>query len=83
MKVPYSEPGTSRKNKTGSSPKVPDIDKKICISCGQCIEHCPDACIKYDSGKKAESDTDYCKGCGICAEICPVKAIKMKDRVIK
>jgi len=83
MKIPYSEPGTSKKNKTNTSSKVPDIDKAKCISCAQCIEHCPDACIKFDSGKKAEADTNYCKGCGICAEICPAKAIKMKDRVIK
>jgi len=83
MKVPYSEPGTTKKNKNNSSPKVPDIDKGKCISCSQCIEHCPDACIKFDPNRKAEADLDHCKGCGICSEICPVKAISMKDRIIK
>jgi len=83
MKVPYSEPGTTKKNRNNSSPKVPDIDKNKCISCSQCIEHCPDACIKFDSNGKAEADQDHCKGCGICSEICPVKAISMKDRIIK
>ena len=83
MKIPYSLPGTSRKNKNNSSPNVPDIDKTKCIGCMQCVEHCPDACIKLDSNRKAGADTDYCKGCGICEFICPVKAISMKSRVIK
>ncbi|MEM2974622.1 MAG: 4Fe-4S binding protein [Candidatus Micrarchaeia archaeon] len=49
----------------------------------QCIEHCPDICISFDTARKAEVDFDYCKGCGICAELCPVKAIVMTDRKIK
>lgn len=80
MKIPYSEPGSSLRNKTGGAVKNPDIDKDVCIGCAQCIEHCPDACIKFDSNRKAEANLDYCKGCGICAEMCPVKAIAMKER---
>jgi pyruvate ferredoxin oxidoreductase delta subunit len=80
MKIPYAEPGTSKKNKTGGAARNPDIDKDVCIGCGQCIDHCPDSCIHFDENRKAEVDIDYCKGCGICESVCPVKAIVMKER---
>jgi len=83
MRIPYSEPGTTKKNMNNSSPKVPDIDKEKCIGCMQCVENCPDACIKLNPGRKAEANLDHCKGCGICETLCPVKAINMKDRLIK
>jgi pyruvate ferredoxin oxidoreductase delta subunit len=80
MKIPYAEPGTSKKNKTGGAARNPDIDKEVCIGCGQCIDNCPDSCIHFDKNRKAEVDIDYCKGCGICESVCPVKAIVMKER---
>jgi len=79
MKIPYAEPGSSRKNKTGWSEKVPDIDKGKCTGCRQCYFHCPEGCIEM-VGNKADANFDYCKGCGICERICPVKAIQMRDR---
>ncbi len=78
MKIPCSEPGSSRKNKTGWSEKIPVISEK-CIGCKQCYFHCPEWCIEMINNK-ASVDVDYCKGCGICESICPVKAIEMKDR---
>jgi len=83
MKIPYSEPGTTKKNKNNSSPNVPVIDIQKCIGCRQCIENCPDVCVTLDSNKKAMVDYDHCKGCGICESLCPVKAISMKSRMIK
>lgn len=80
MKIPYSEPGTSRQNKTGGAARNPAIDKEKCISCGQCIENCPDGCIEFDKNRKAEVDLSFCKGCLICVEICPVKAITAEER---
>jgi pyruvate ferredoxin oxidoreductase delta subunit len=80
MKIPYSEPGTSRQNKTGGAARNPDIDKETCIGCGQCVENCPDGCIDLDQNRKAQADLSYCKGCGICEQICPVKAIIMKEK---
>lgn len=56
----------------------PHLDKKSCIGCGQCFSVCPEACIDYDSERKADLDFDFCKGCGVCATICPKKAIKME-----
>lgn len=73
------EPGSSLRNKTGSWRALrPVIDKKKCISCGQCIKFCPDGCIKFDKNKKADVNYDYCKGDGICAQVCPAKAIHME-----
>lgn len=69
------EPGSTRRNKTGSwrtFKPITDADK--CISCGICYIFCPDGCINLDY----LPDYDYCKGCGICAEECPVKAITME-----
>ncbi|MBC7110679.1 MULTISPECIES: pyruvate synthase subunit PorD [unclassified Methanothermobacter] len=69
------EPGSTRKNKTGSWRTFkPFLDKDKCIDCDNCILFCPEGCID----KEHEIDYDYCKGCGICAEECPVKAIKME-----
>ena len=82
MKLAIAEPGTSRKNKTGSWRTYrPTIDKAKCIKCATCETFCPDSCIlvtKPDNTKQvAEFDLDYCKGCGICAKVCPVKCITM------
>ena len=40
------EPGSTRKNKTGSWRTFkPVADKDKCISCGLCYLFCPDGCI--------------------------------------
>jgi len=73
------EPGSSKKNKTGSwrtFRPVVNIDK--CIGCGVCEKFCPDSAIKVVD-KKAKVDYNFCKGCLICINECPVKAIE-KER---
>lgn len=79
MKIPYAEPGSSRRNKTGGGQRYPEVDKEKCIGCNQCVEHCPDSCIELIE-KKAVVDLGYCKGCAICFGICPVKAISMREK---
>ena len=68
------EPGSTRKNKTGSWRTFkPVADKDKCISCGACAAECPVGCI-------SQGDTTYvidknsCIGCGTCAGVCPVSA---------
>lgn len=69
------EPGTTKKNKTGSWRTFkPVLDKEKCIDCENCIIFCPEGSINKDH----DIDYDYCKGCGICAYECPVDAIIME-----
>ncbi|MDR0912972.1 MAG: 4Fe-4S binding protein [Methanobrevibacter sp.] len=69
-----SEPGSTRRNKTGSWRTFkPILDKEKCNDCDNCIMFCPEGVVN----KEHDIDYDYCKGCGICAEECPVKAIEM------
>lgn len=73
----------NRKNypDTGSwKVEMPKIDKDVCIGCGACAQHCPEATIMMkdvNGKKKAVVRYEFCKGCGVCAEVCPVKAITM------
>jgi pyruvate ferredoxin oxidoreductase delta subunit len=60
----------------------PQVDKKSCIGCGQCMPYCPEACIDYDADRKADIDYDICKGCGVCATVCPKNAIRMERTAI-
>lgn len=74
------EPGSSRKNKTGSwRSQVPILDRKKCTNCMKCVNFCPEPCIMVKKGKISHIDMNYCKGCGICAQECPEGAIKMKE----
>ena len=44
------EPGSTRKNKTGSWRTFkPVADKEKCIGCGLCYLYCPDGCISLES----------------------------------
>lgn len=83
MKLPIAEPGSSRKNKTGTWRAFkPIVDVKKCIKCATCEIYCPDSCILVttEKGKQpARVDYDYCKGCGICARVCPAKCITMEQ----
>ena len=58
-----------------------------CISCGICVNACPNGVIKIDSykneaGKKVldkyKMSLGYCLFCGLCVESCPTDAINFK-----
>lgn len=73
-----SEPGSSKKYKTGDWRVFrPVILQDKCIKCSICWQTCPDAAIRVDEKTgKYSIDYDYCKGCLICFHQCPAKAIK-------
>ncbi|MFD3158486.1 DUF362 domain-containing protein [Haloimpatiens sp. FM7330] len=52
------------------SASKPWIKKVNCVSCGQCISHCPVNAISFDENKKADIDYDKCIGCGQCVAVC-------------
>jgi len=78
------EPGSSKKNKTGSWRTFRPVVTEKCTGCKICEWYCPDTAIKVKEigGKrKAVVDYEYCKGCLICVGVCPQKAIeKEKER---
>ncbi len=77
MLIPYSKPGSTVENKTGSWKAFrPKVDFNLCVKCGICHNFCPEG-IMGNPKKAPIIDFEYCKGCSICATECPVKAIIM------
>lgn len=60
----------------------PVIDKKKCIKCGICVNHCPvpGKAIDFKNGKNQPPVYDYkkCIRCYCCQEMCPKGAIRSK-----
>jgi len=78
----FAEPGSTRKNKTGSWRTFrPVCDLELCTACTLCEGFCPEGIITVTKEEKYHADMDYCKGCGLCAEVCPVGAITMEREV--
>jgi MinD superfamily P-loop ATPase len=50
------------------------FNKDLCISCGQCLEHCHFGAIMEDYSVKTAS----CEGCAVCVHICPTDAMTME-----
>lgn len=75
---------------------VSTINKKLCVSCGACINACPKgiieriplsakvyvACSSKCKGREVmNACTKGCIGCGICEKNCPYGAIKLVDNL--
>lgn len=63
------------------------FDPDKCISCGICVEVCPNSVIKLDFTKdekgkrileKYSMNLGYCLFCGFCVEHCPKSAVTFK-----
>jgi len=55
------------------------IETDGCVSCGDCVEVCPNEAIQLASTPRvAELNVDKCSGCGACAVVCPTLAIKVE-----
>jgi len=53
---------------------------KRCISCGDCVEICPERAITHtQTGERGSVivDRTLCTGCGLCAECCPTNALEL------
>ncbi|MCX6796093.1 MAG: DUF362 domain-containing protein [Candidatus Falkowbacteria bacterium] len=53
------------------------IKKEKCISCGECIAHCPVNAIAFDQDKKAFIDQNICISCSKCISVCPQGAVRI------
>ena len=52
----------------------PEVFENTCISCGLCVEACPQNAMNLIDGK-AVIDLSRCTACGECVRVCPVNAI--------
>jgi Pyruvate/2-oxoacid:ferredoxin oxidoreductase delta subunit len=59
-------------------PKLIQVDKEKCFSCGTCIALCPVESISIDKDDTVQFDKEKCLGntCGICVDACPARVIK-------
>jgi ferredoxin len=55
---------------------ISNIDEKLCIACGTCVERCKFKAITLN--EYAHVNSEKCVGCGLCAITCPEEAITMK-----
>ncbi len=47
-----------------------------CISCGICMESCPQRCIT--SGTPCQIQQEHCLHCGNCHMVCPIQAVEKR-----
>ncbi|NTW04732.1 MAG: NADH-quinone oxidoreductase subunit I [Peptococcaceae bacterium] len=63
------------------------IDPDKCISCGLCVNACPNKVIQLEKQKvgtkqyltKYTMKIEYCLFCGLCVEVCPKDAINFSE----
>jgi ferredoxin len=73
-------PKSFRKFRERLTPR-PEIDRSICLRCGDCTRICGSRAMKVaGEGKDKQVRIDYntCIRCYCCHEICPVKAIGIR-----
>ena len=59
-------------------PKLIEVDKEKCFSCGSCVALCPVEAISIDAECTVQFDKEKCVGstCSVCVDACPARAIK-------
>jgi ferredoxin len=58
-------------------PRIVDIDRERCTSCGACISPCPVSALSFGPGWLLVLDESRCVGCRVCVDACPFRAIKI------
>ncbi len=53
-----------------------------CVSCGVCIDACPQGALYFDSDNFIIIDREKCTACGECAAVCPEGALEMIGKEI-
>lgn len=58
--------------------ELPLLDAARCISCGECVEICPTACLEMTAGLPWLPRPLDCIACLACELICPTEAIRVQ-----
>ncbi len=54
------------------------VNKEECVSCGTCVEECPEEAITMGDDEMPIIDKEKCTECSTCVEACPSEAIKVE-----
>ncbi len=54
------------------------VNRDECVSCGTCVEECPEEAIALDDSEIAVVNKEKCTECKTCIEACPSEAISME-----
>ena len=53
------------------------VNREECVSCGTCVDECPEEAITLDDEEIAVVNSEKCSECGKCVEACPSSAISL------
>jgi ferredoxin len=53
------------------------VNREECVSCGTCVDECPEEAITLDDEEIATVNPEKCTECGKCVEACPSNAISL------
>ena len=60
----------------------PEVIRKRCTGCGQCVAACPAFVFEMTDDKASVVRGDWCIGCGHCGAVCPEEAILHEASVV-
>ena len=59
------------------------VEKKACVGCGACMQHCPTSSIKMNKDEEGfwypQINEKLCINCGQCMQVCPVYVRELKE----
>ncbi len=58
------------------APELPQIDPRLCTSCGDCLRICPTQCLVMIQGIPVVTTDQACIRCQACALVCGVEAVR-------
>jgi ferredoxin len=54
------------------------VNEEECVSCGTCVENCPEEAITMGDNDMPVIDKEKCTECATCVENCPSEAITVE-----